>query len=89
MIDLKDLVNDLGGGKSIGLGAVLLAWVFVAANQYFENDTQEKASIRAAIEELKQRQNKDDVFHGNGSRYTAVEGRALERRVERLERFHE
>lgn len=89
MIDLKDLINDLGGGRSISLGALLLVFMYVAANQYVENDAQEKRFLRQAIEELKVRQNKDDIIHGAGPRYTKIEANALERRVERLERYHE
>lgn len=93
MVLLKELINDLGGGRSIGLGALLLIFVYVAADQYVETVETRFHALRDSFQELEARQNGDDRYHGQGARFTAEQGKALSRRVDRLEvrvdRYHE
>lgn len=88
MIDLRELISDLGGGKSLGLGALLLLLLYVAASKYVDTVEARFSALREQILRLEARQNNDDIIHGT-RRLPASEGEALRQRIERLERLYE
>lgn len=88
MIYLRELIDELGGGKSVGLGALLVLLLYLAASNYVSTIEERLDRLSADIERLEKRQATDDIIHGT-RRLPASEGAALRQRVERLERLHE
>jgi hypothetical protein len=85
MVILKDLIHDLGGGRTLSLGALLLLLLYVASSRYFDSIEARFSSLVSRIETL---QHGDDIIHGSG-RITTDQGAELRRRLDRLERLME
>jgi len=89
MIILKDLIDELGGLRSVGLGALLLVFLYVAANRYFESIETRLSGLDTSVKQLEAKQQRDDAIHDNGGRFTAERGESLEARISRIERIQD
>jgi hypothetical protein len=88
MVLLKELISDLGGGRTLTLGGLLLVLLFVVSSRYFDSIEARFSVVAARIDALEVRQHSDDVFHGSG-RFSSDQGAELGRRIDRLERLLE
>lgn len=87
MIFLRELIDDLGGGRNIGLGACLVVGVYVAADNYVETIEERLAALDRRISQIEERESNLAAWRGPGSRFTAEQGAELARRIEFLEKF--
>lgn len=82
MTALKELVDDLGGGRSLSLGAVLIVCCYVAANRYVE-------TIEERLTSLDRRLTSIETTGHQAEARGQFQGADFERRIERLERHDE
>ncbi len=88
MTALKGIIDDLGGGKSLSLGAVLCVLVYVGSSEYVASVERRLDTLHVQYIELEHRQDEDDRYHGQDPRFTVADGEAIRFRLERLERHH-
>ena len=86
MTNFKDLVDDLGGVRSVTLGTVLVVCCYVAANRYVETIEARLADIEARTRTLEAAKQRLDAFESSGRRFTGEQGDGLSARIDRLER---
>jgi len=55
MFDWEKLLNALGGGKSVSLGALLFAFVYMSGHRYFAEQAETIAKHREAIRDTERR----------------------------------
>ena len=86
MVNIKDLLDDLGGGRSVAMGSILVVYCYVAASTYVETVETRLADIEARTRTLEAANQRYDAFEHAGTRFTGEQGSALESRISRLER---
>ena len=100
MIALKEFLDDIGGGRSIAMGTVLIVCSYVASNHYvdsvedrlrsvnelFVEIAGERRSIRSEIAAIRDSQQIDEYERSALRRFTAADGSALDARIARLEK---
>jgi len=96
MISLKDLIGELGGGRSVAMGGVLICCSFVAADRYVDSVETRLAGTDARFEkqdarirELEAAKQRLDGFESAGGRFTSNDGQGLEHRIKALESWVE
>ena len=85
MASIKELVDELGGGRSLSLGAVLVVCCYVAASRYVETVEARITDHSARIQNLEAAKQRYDGFEAAGGRFTNRDGAILEQRVRQLE----
>ncbi len=86
MVSIKDLVDELGGGRSVGLGAVLVVCCYVAASRYVDTVESRLADIEARTRSLEAAKQRFDAFESANHRINGEHAAALESRLVRIER---
>ena len=89
MVSIKELLDELGGGRSLTLGAVVSILVYVAASRYVEDQAEWRRQVDRRIAELEAEAIRWRVFESTGPRFTDADGNELARRIERLERLED
>lgn len=79
---LKELIDDLGGGRSLSLGAVLVVCCYVAANRYVET-VEERLHARDSRVTALEKAEHETTARGQ------FEGADFSRRIDRLERLED
>ena len=85
MIAIKDLINELGGGRSITLGAVLVVCSYVAASRYVDSVEERLEALNREVSILKEAKIRFDAFESLGDRFVRRDGAELIRRIEKIE----
>lgn len=62
MVTLKDLLDDLGGGRSVALGSVLVVCCYVAASRYVETVEERLSDAHHRIAELEKARQRFEAF---------------------------
>lgn len=84
-MQIKELIDELGGGRSVSLGAVLVMCCYVAANRYVETVEERLADLTRRVAVLE----KHDIEAQARREYRGREDSSLEDRLEKLERSRE
>ena len=87
MVSIKALIDELGGGRSVALGAVLVVCVYVAADSWVESVEARFRDINERIRPLEAAQQRSEAFEHASTRFTGEQGTALESRISRLENW--
>ena len=78
MVSIKELLDDLGGGRSVTLGAVLVVCVYVAADRYVGTVEARLADIETRTRALEAAKARFDAYEPSSSERIS----RLERRVD-------
>jgi len=84
-MQIKELIDELGGGRSVSLGAVLVMCCYVAANRYVETVEERLADLTRRVVALE----KHDIEAQARREYQGRPSASLEDRLEKLERGRE
>ena len=98
MIDIKELINDLGGPRAVLSGGVVCIFLLVATDNAISEvtrrlaDVEERAEsnrhhIEAEIKRIELRVTRLEEFAALGPRVTPRDLQGLDRRLERLEQM--
>ena len=86
MVSIRELISDLGGGRSVAMGSIVVVCCYVAASRYVDTVEARIADLEARTRVLEAAKQRFDAFESTGRRFTGEQGDALEGRIGRIER---
>ncbi len=86
MVNWLEVLDSVGGGNTVTLGAVLCVFLYVAADGYVEQSAAHREVLQDEIDEIERRLDAVERWQGAGDRFTWRDGGELARRIQALER---